>query len=74
MTTLNNITSLLFSEFSKTGKTVAVHTEGNYLILKVGSADTRIMNWEGMSAESILEVAKSLVIQENYKGSVLLHG
>jgi hypothetical protein len=74
MTTLNNITSLLFSEFSKTGKTVAVHTEGNYLVLKVGNADTRIMNWEGMSADSILEVAKSLVIQENYKGSVLLHG
>jgi hypothetical protein len=74
MSSLNNITSLLFSEFSKTGKTVAVHTEGNYLVIKVGTADTRIMNWESMTPESILEVAKSLVIRENYKGNVLLHG
>lgn len=74
MNNLNNITSLLFTEFSKTGKTVAVHTEANYLVIKVGNADTRIMNWETMTPDSILEIAKSLVIRENYKGNVLLHG
>ncbi len=74
MNTINNITSMLFSEFSKTGKTVAVHTEANFLVIKVGNADTRIMNWETMTPDSILEVAKSLVIRENFKGNVLLHG
>jgi hypothetical protein len=53
---------------------VAIHTENNYLVLKVGDSDTRIMNWEGMTPQSILEIAKSLVIQETYKGNVLLHG
>jgi hypothetical protein len=74
MNTINNITSMLFSEFSKTGKTVAVHTEANFLVIKVGNADTRIMNWETMTPDSILEVAKILVIRENFKGNVLLHG
>jgi hypothetical protein len=74
MNTISNITSLLFHEFAKTGKTVAIHTENNYLVLKVGDSDTRIMNWEGMTPQSILEIAKSLVIQETYKGNVLLHG
>lgn len=74
MTKLNDISDLLFSEFSKTGKVVAIHTEGSYLVIKVGSADTRIMNWENMSPNSILDIAKSLVLKENYRGNVLLHG
>jgi hypothetical protein len=74
MNTISHVTSLLFNELSKTGKPVAIHTENNYLVIKVGNADTRIMNWEGMTPESILEIAKSLVIKENYKGNVLLHG
>jgi hypothetical protein len=74
MLKLNDISDLLFSEFSKTGKVVALHTEGSYLIIKVGSADTRIMNWENMSPLAILDIAKSLVLKENYRGNVLLHG
>lgn len=74
MNNINSISSVLFTEFAKIGKFVAVHAEGNVLIVKVGNADTRIMNWEMMSNEQILDIAKGLVIKENYKGSVLLHG
>jgi hypothetical protein len=44
------------------------------LVIKVGKADTRIMNWQNLSTDSILEMARGLVLQENYKGNVLLHG
>lgn len=74
MSKLDNISAILFSELGKAGKPVAIHTEGNFLVLKVGSSDTRIMNWSSMTSEAILEIAKSLVIQENFKGNVLLHG
>lgn len=74
MNDINSVSSVLFTEFAKIGKYVAVHTEGNILIVKVGNSDTRIMNWQSMSNEQILDIAKGLVIKENYKGSVLLHG
>jgi len=74
MSKLDNISAILFSELGKSGKTVAIHTEGNFLVLKVGSSDTRIMNWDSMAPDAILEIAKSLVIQENFKGNVLLRG
>jgi hypothetical protein len=74
MNNINNVSSVLFAEFAKMGKFVAVHAEDNILIVKVGNADTRIMNWESMSNQQILDIAKGLVIKENYKGSILLHG
>ena len=72
--TINEVSSAIFAELSYSTKPVAVHSENNVLIVKVGEADTRIMNWQTMSVQSILDIAKSLVIKENYKGNVLLHG
>ena len=74
MNTINSITNLLFTEFAKLGKPVVVTVDNNVLLIKVNNADTRILNWETMSPNSILETAKSLVLKENYKGNVLLHG
>lgn len=74
MNTIDNISALLFTEFAKSGKTVAIHNEGAYLIIKIGSAQTRIMNWESLNPKSILDMAKGLVLKEDYQGSVLLHG
>jgi len=74
MNNINSISSVLFTEFAKMGKYVAVHAEGNILVVKVGDADTRIMNWETMPATSILEIAKGLTIKESFRGSTLLHG
>lgn len=74
MNNINNVSSVLFSEFAKMGKFVAVHANANVLIVRVGNADTRILNWESMSTESILDIAKGLVIEENCKQNVLLHG
>lgn len=71
---INEISKAIFASLSVCNKPVAVHSEGNILVIKVGNADTRIMNWQTMSLDSILETAKSLVLQENYKGNVLLHG
>lgn len=74
MNNLNDVSSLIFSEFSKTGKSVAVHAESNVLVIKVGNADTRILNWQNLPIQNILETARSLVLQENFKGQVILHG
>jgi hypothetical protein len=74
MNTLDNITNTLFSEFSKMGKYVSVSADGNVLYIKSGTSDTRILNWETVPVSSILETARSLVLKENYKGNVLLHG
>lgn len=74
MNNINEISNLVFSELATCGKPVAVHSESNVLVIKVGNADTRIMNWQTMSVNSILDLAKSLVLQENYNGNVLLHG
>jgi hypothetical protein len=72
--TLNEVSSAIFSEMANCNKPVAVHSENNVLIVKVGEADTRIMNWQSMSVSAILDIARSLVLKENYKGNVLLHG
>lgn len=74
MSSINEISNAIFTELSTSTKPVAVHSEGNVLVVKVGDADTRIMNWQTMSVNAILDIAKSLVIKENYKGNVLLHG
>lgn len=74
MNNINSISSILFTEFAKLGKFVAVHAEGNILVVKVGSADTRILNWETMPSESIVDIAKGLTLKESFKGSTLLHG
>jgi hypothetical protein len=74
MNTIDSITNILFTEFSKLGKPVVVTVDNNVLLIKVNNADTRILNWESMSPNSILETAKSLLLKENYKGNVLLHG
>jgi len=74
MSNINEVTNAIFTELSTSTKPVAVHAEGNVLIVKVGDADTRIMNWHAMSVSYILDIAKSLVLKENYKGNVLLHG
>lgn len=74
MNNINEISNAIFTELATSQKPVTVHSEGNVLIVKVGNADTRIMNWQSMSVNSILEIAKSLTLQENYKGNVLLHG
>jgi hypothetical protein len=74
MNTINNITNMLFTEFSKMGKTVIVHAENNILYIKSGNSDTRILNWEQVSLESILDTARSLVLKENYKGKQMLFG
>ena len=74
MNTINSISSVLFQEFAKLGQFVAVHAEGNVLVVKVGNSDTRILNWETMPSGSILDIAKGLTIKESYKGSTLLHG
>lgn len=72
--TLNEISNAIFTELGSLNKEVAVHSENNILVVKVGNADTRIMNWQTMSVSAILDIAKSLVIKENYKGNVILHG
>jgi hypothetical protein len=74
MNNLNQISNAIFTELATSKKPVTVHSEGNILVVKVGDADTRIMNWQSLSVNSILEIAKSLTLQENYKGNVLLHG
>lgn len=74
MNTLDNISNLLFKEFSKMGKSVIVHAENNILYIKSGNSDTRILNWETVSLESILDTAKSLVLKENFKGVQMLFG
>jgi len=74
MNTLNSVTNVLFTEFAKLGKSIAVSTDGNILVIKSGSADTRILNWETMSMDSILDTARNLVLKENYRGNVILHG
>jgi hypothetical protein len=74
MNNLNQISNAIFTELATSKKPVSVHSEGNILVVKVGDADTRIMNWQSLSVNSILEIAKSLTLQENYKGNVLLHG
>jgi len=71
---INEVTNAIFSELASCNKPVAVHSENNVLVVKVGEADTRIMNWQSMSVSSILDIARSLVLKENYKGNVLLHG
>jgi hypothetical protein len=72
--TINEVSQAIFTELASCNKPVAVHSENNVLIVKVGEADTRIMNWQSMSVLAILDIAKSLVLKENYKGNVLLHG
>jgi|APGre2960657423_1045063.scaffolds.fasta_scaffold49738_2 hypothetical protein len=72
--TINEVSNAIFTELASCSKPVAVHSENNVLIVKVGEADTRIMNWQAMSVSAILDIAKSLVLKENYKGNVLLHG
>jgi hypothetical protein len=72
--TLNEISNAIFAELATSEKPVAVHAEGNVLVIKVGLSDTRIMNWQSSSVRSILEIAKSLTLQENYKGNILLQG
>jgi len=74
MNDINSVTKLLFTEFAMQGKYVAVHADGNVLLVKVGDADTRIMNWETMNPSEILSIAKGLVLKENYKRSIVLHG
>jgi hypothetical protein len=72
--TINEVSQAIFTELASCTKPVTVHTEDNVLIVKVGEADTRIMNWQSMSVSSILNIARSLILKENYKGNVLLHG
>jgi hypothetical protein len=74
MNNINSISSLLFTEFAKIGKYVAVHADGNMLFVKVGESDTRILNWQTMPESTILEIAKGLTIKESFKGNTLLHG
>lgn len=74
MNNINQITSLIFSELGKGGKSVAVHSEGNVLVIKLEKAETRILNWQTTPVQSILETAKSLTLKENYGGDILLHG
>jgi hypothetical protein len=74
MNTINSISSLLFTEFAKMGKYVAVNADGNILFVQVGESNTRILNWETMPSSNILEIAKGLTIKESFRGSTLLHG
>jgi len=74
MININDISDAIFTELAGSTKPVSVHTESNVLVIKVGSADTRIMNWQNMSVPSILDIAKSLTLKENYNGNVLLKG
>lgn len=74
MININDISDAIFRELKNCNKPVSVHLESNILVIKVGDADTRLMNWETMTPMSILSIASGLVLQENYKGNVLLHG
>lgn len=74
MNTIDNVTNVLFNEFSKSGKYIAVSADGNVLHIKSGTSDTRILNWETTPISSILETARNLVLKENHRGNVLLHG
>jgi hypothetical protein len=74
MNTLDDISHSIFSEFINYGKTVAVHAEGNILIIKIGTNESRIMNWESTARSTILDIARGLVLRENYKGNALLLG
>jgi len=72
--TLNEITTAIFNELASNNKPIVVHSENNILKIKVGEAETSIMYWETMSISSILNIARGLLLKENYKGNVLLHG
>ena len=74
MNNIDQITSLIFNEMMASGKNVVVNNDGNVLHVKVGTAETRILNWQSMTPESIIQNVKSLVLRENYNGDVLLHG
>lgn len=74
MNNINQITTLIFNEFGRSGKTVALHNEGNYLLIKIDKSETRIMNWQNTPIETILETARSLTLKENFGGNILLHG
>lgn len=74
MINITDISDAIFTELASCKKPVAVHTEANVLVIKVGNADTRIMNWQTMPVHSILDIAKSLTLKENFNGNILLHG
>lgn len=74
MNNIEQITSLIFNEMMSSGKNVIVNNDGNILHVKVGTVETRILNWQSMTPESIIQNVKSLVLRENYNGDVLLHG
>ena len=74
MINLTDISDAIFTELASCQKPVAVHTESNVLVIKVGKADTRIMNWQTMSVSSILDIARGLTLKENFNGNVILHG
>jgi hypothetical protein len=74
MNSLSEISKVIFAELSQSGKNIAVHAESNVLVIKAGSAETRILNWQTMAINSILETARSLTLQENYNGRTILHG
>ncbi len=74
MNNIDQITSLIFNEMMTSGKNVVVNNDGNVLHVKVGTSETRILNWQSMTPESIIQNVKSLVLRENYNGDILLHG
>jgi hypothetical protein len=74
MNNINQITSVIFNELGKNGKSVTVHSEGNVLVIKLDKSETRILNWQTTPVQSILETAKSLTLKENFGGDILLHG
>lgn len=74
MNNLENISNRIFGEFGATAKSLAVHSEGNVLVIRVNKSESRIFNWQNTPVENILETVRSLTLKENYNGSTLLHG
>jgi hypothetical protein len=74
MNNINTVSTALFTEFAKLGKYVSVHAEGNVLSIRVGNSDVKIMNWETVTIDSILESARGLTLKEEFKHRSILLG
>jgi hypothetical protein len=70
---INSLTARIFKEFSGSKSPVAVYSEGEILVIKVGGGETRLMNWRTMTQEEVVRIAKGLVLKEGTSGPVLLN-
>lgn len=71
---LNALTGKILKEFAGCKKPIGIHTEGNLLIIRCGTAETRLVNWQNMTEQEIIDMTRSFVLSEKAtNGKVLLN-